>query len=47
MAAMARDFTACFGRIDVLVNNAGITVLRSFLDVDEKMRLEYLMKELR
>ena len=37
MAAMARDFTACFGRIDVLVNNAGITVLRSFLDVDEKM----------
>ncbi len=37
MVEMARGFIACFGRMDVLINNAGITVLRSFLDVDEKL----------
>ena len=37
MAAMVRAFANAFGRMDALINNAGVTVLRSFLEVDDEM----------
>lgn len=37
MRALTREFVETFGRIDVLVNNVGITVLRPFLEADEEL----------
>jgi len=37
MRKMVRDFSAAFGRMDALINNVGVTVLRPFLEVDEAL----------
>lgn len=37
MRHMVRACVASFGRIDVLVNNVGLTVLRPFLEVDDAL----------
>ena len=37
MKNMVRDFSSAFGRMDVLINNVGVTVLRPFLEVDEAL----------
>lgn len=37
MKNMVRSFVEDFGSIDLLVNNVGVTILRSFLDVTEEL----------